>query len=726
MLVCISPQIYASNVSQLEILRNMSLEELMNVSIITASGHAEKLNNTPSVVQVLTRKQIQERRYRNLSDLLADLPGVDIQRNSKSSIYNNITLRGHLSNNRFLILQDGVRIESPGLGKIAVADNFPLFHARQVEVVYGPTSALYGADAFAGVINIITEDGSEVEGADISVSVGADNYRYQRAQAGMQLSETVDLVVAGHKHRSDTADLGHYYPQDFPKVDAVTFDGRTIVAAEDREDYTSPIKSHSLFAKLKVTEHFTLGINQSHFQSLSNTGDKPDAALYLNESIWQTNIQSIYGKFNFNLTDKLSGELLLDHVHDEISPHSKYVNIYVNFMDEGYQYAKSRKNSIEQKFDYLINDQQRLIFGLVYESFYAIPQIPSLEAPYNKDRPLNEQNQYYPGTQGNLPIIFRDLHYDNQAAYAQLQSEWNPQWATILGIRYDNNSRYQATWNPRIGVVYRYTPDTVFKLNYGEAFRAPSTSEAMGTFGGFTGKQNAQGEYISNFFRTPNLDLEPEKNQHLELNLTTLFSPHFSTMFSTYYDKSDNLILTQRQKPVNQFIPGAEILNSNIKGNAGEEVHYGLDVSLNYQHQFSHGIDGDFWAGYGFIQGWIRETKEGEKIQLPYIAPHKLKLGATLRYGKYFMTTKWHVLSKTYTGEEDPNDETNRLSAPGYTLLDMHFGARDVGFKNLSLHLDIYNLLDRRYYAAAGSASTTFVKMPQQPRSLVLSLGYRF
>lgn len=139
-------------------LLGLSLEELMNISIVTASKREESIQSTPSTVTVVTQQQITDRHYINLIDLLQDLPGFDIQKATDETRYHNITFRGHLGNNKFLILQNGIRIDSPTGEIIPVADNFPLYNAKQIEILYGPAAALYGADAFGGVINIITKE----------------------------------------------------------------------------------------------------------------------------------------------------------------------------------------------------------------------------------------------------------------------------------------------------------------------------------------------------------------------------------------------------------------------------------------------------------------------------------------------------------------------------------------------------------------------------------------
>ena len=107
-------------------------------------------------LEVITQEQIRTRGYKSVLDVLKDLPGIHISQNTLERSYNNVTSRGISGNNRFLILLDGVRIDSPSTDNLPMAENYPLYHASQVEVLFGPASAIYGADAFAGVINLIT------------------------------------------------------------------------------------------------------------------------------------------------------------------------------------------------------------------------------------------------------------------------------------------------------------------------------------------------------------------------------------------------------------------------------------------------------------------------------------------------------------------------------------------------------------------------------------------
>ena len=136
----------------------LSLEELIATPVITASRRQEGREQTPAHIMVVTREQMRDRRYKNLADLLEDLPGVNFQRGTKSSQFNQFTVQGYLGPNKLVLMLDGIRIGQPSGGNIPVAENLALYHAKQVEVVFGPAAALYGADAVAGVVNIITDN----------------------------------------------------------------------------------------------------------------------------------------------------------------------------------------------------------------------------------------------------------------------------------------------------------------------------------------------------------------------------------------------------------------------------------------------------------------------------------------------------------------------------------------------------------------------------------------
>jgi outer membrane cobalamin receptor len=150
-----------------------TLEDLMNIAITTASRTTEGLTDAPARVQVVTAAQIQRRGYRSLSDVLKDLPDFKVDVAGNWDFPAELTVQGVRGATRVVLLLDGIRISSPTNEPLPIVANYPVHTARQIEIVYGPASALYGADAFSAVINIISKDATESAGLAVSTSVGA-------------------------------------------------------------------------------------------------------------------------------------------------------------------------------------------------------------------------------------------------------------------------------------------------------------------------------------------------------------------------------------------------------------------------------------------------------------------------------------------------------------------------------------------------------------------------
>lgn len=702
----------------------LPLHELFATKVVTASRHQESRTDSPAHIMVFTRDQIRERRYKNLADLLEDLPGVDLQRGTKSSNYNNFAVQGHVGNNKLLIMLDGVRIDNPVGGKIPVAENFALYHAKQVEVLYGSAAALYGADASAGVINIITDRAADSEGAWVSIGGGSFGTMEGAMLAGVRLNDQIALTVGGHQQSSDRARLDQYYPQDFPKVAARTFAGTVAVPASTRENYTGGIASDSLFAKLDVGKDLTFGYYRNYFRSLTSTGDRPDTALYLDSARWDTAIETLYGSYRFDLTPSLKGELVVDYSGYEVDPNSKYVNIYTDFLDHGYVYARNWRRGVEQNFNWRFNDTNTVLAGVGYKEFYAL-LTPDLPRPYNQGLSADAQSFNHPNT--SLPISIYEARYSNTSAYFQLQSEWDKAVSSMIGVRYDQHSAYGASVNPRLGLVWHNAPDSHLKLLYGEAFRAPAPEDGFSTFGSFSGAKNSSGLYLGSNFRSPNSDLKPETSRNLSATWDWRPRPNLNFIANAYYTEIDNLIVTSNQAVPTQYIPGALLSQSTIKVNAGKEMHQGADLIVTWRNQFNNSWSSDTWGGYSYVTGHVQESPNAIELAQSYTAEQKLKLGTTFRYrDRYTITPKLYLIGATTTERNDKTQPGERLKAPGYAVMNLHFGAHKLADRNLSAWLDIYNLFDRRYYAAYGSSSTTFVKMPQPPRSVMLTLEYRF
>ena len=697
----------------------LSLDELIAIPVTTASRRPEAREQTPAHIMVITREQMRDRRYKNLADLLEDLPGVDFQRGTRSTQYNNFVFQGNVSNNKLLIMLDGVRIDHPAGGKIPIAENFSLHFARQVEVLYGPAAALYGADALAGVINIITDKGGEA-GSKVALGAGSFGSLEGDFLASGKFGESIGITAGAHYQKSDRAPLDNYYPDDFTKVNARTFGGTVVVPAAQREDYTGSISSQSQYLRIDAGERLTLGFHRNRFRSLSSTGDRPNSALYLESAYWDTTIDTWHGRYRFDINSSLSSETLVDYSRYELDPKSRYINIFTDFANHGYDYAYGRRAGIEQNLNWRASDAHSVLAGIGYRNYHAI-EAPDLPRPYDTSKSPNEQGMNYPNT--NLPLQIFEARYHSWSGYLQWQAQWTPDFSTVAGLRHDWYSTYGGSTNPRLGLVWQVLPGNFIKLLYGEAFRTPSPEESYSAFGSFNNLGNPTGT-----FRAPNSDLQPEKSRTWSATWDWRPLRNFNLVANAYLTEVDNVIITRANATPIQYIPGTVLTATDSKQNSGNDRYQGIDIIPQWQMHIGGPWTADFWGSYSYVKGSFRETANGPELEQINIAAHKVKLGLTLRYQDWLtITPRVQWIDDTTTGAINRVQNDRVKITDDYTLASLHIGIHKLADERLSLYLDVYNLFDRRYYAAHTSSSSAVMQaVPQQPRTLMGTLEYRF
>src|SRR4030042_5248923 len=165
-------------------LTQLGIEELMEIEVATvygASKYEQKVTEAPSSVTVITAEEIRKYGYRTLADILRSVRGfyVTYDRN-----YNYLGSRGFSRpgdyNTRFLLLVDGHRINDNVYDGAYFGTEFiiDVDLIERVEIIRGPGSSLYGTNAFFGVINIITKQGRDFKGTEISGEAGSfDTYK---------------------------------------------------------------------------------------------------------------------------------------------------------------------------------------------------------------------------------------------------------------------------------------------------------------------------------------------------------------------------------------------------------------------------------------------------------------------------------------------------------------------------------------------------------------------
>ena len=248
-------------------LTQLSLEELLNVHVYAASKHLENVNDAPSSVTIVTAEEIQEFGYRTLADILESVPGFYITYDRYSS-YVGVRGFGRLGdwNSRVLLLIDGNRMNDVVLGQALLGTEFPLDLdlIQRVEIVRGPSSSLYGAEAFFAVINVITRKGPDLRGPEVSLSTSSFGTYQGRASYGSQYKGTQFLLSATF----DSSDGPTLF---FPEFDSpATNFGVTRGTNYDRNQHALATISRGGFTLQGLYAYIDKGTPTAYFGSLFN------------------------------------------------------------------------------------------------------------------------------------------------------------------------------------------------------------------------------------------------------------------------------------------------------------------------------------------------------------------------------------------------------------------------------------------------------------------------
>jgi iron complex outermembrane receptor protein len=370
-----------------------------------------------------------------------------------------------------------------------------------------------------------------------------------------------------------------------------------------------------------------------------------------------------------------------------------------------------------------INEENMLTGGVSYEDFYSLPKTTNLTGPFDKDKSVAEQGYFYAGTNNTIPLKIYELNYTNIGAYLQLQSDITGTLSGTLGVRFDDNSRYGSTVNPRGGLVYQPRSTTTIKLLYGEAYQAPSPYRAYSNYGTFDGVTDADGDYTGSSFRLPSPDLEPEELKTWELGIIENIDKDLKLEADFFYTEAKDLITggSWQYTIDSTTIPGTKIDKWKKSENAGAATWWGGEFTVDYSQSLS-GVRLDWWANYSYLNGSL-VAADGTTTEHPRIAKHKAKGGLTASVNNYYISpsVRWIGQSTNY-----------RITTPGQTkqrvkshiVTDLNMGVNNI-WKAFSASINIQNLQDKRYYNAGGN-SARHPSVPQEPRRVVLTLNYKF
>lgn len=422
---------------------HMSLDEMFNTEVISASKVMQKISDVPANTRVITAREILENGYLTLEEALSKLPGFQFREIQGFNTYS--FLRGVPNQNNYILLMvDGIQVNELNSGGFYGGGQYDLSNIERIEVVYGPSSALYGTNAVSGIINLITKRPEKKHTVRLSTALG---------------SFTTKHIDFGYGHAGNDLDYGisgMYRTTKKTDLQGEKGDNNWTDAMENFED------DYSLSGYFKY-KNLTAGMNYYNKQSSRTTNYKSIDDIYLDRgTIWDIDFLNAYIQHTYNKGDNWSNMAKIYYRNTTVQDNTIGYIVKADNTSAGEQVGYYRPNH-QVGFENQINFQPieiiSMIGGIVLEhewlseSFSTTFSASETEKPSRPEKPVQLEN--------NLMSI-----------YLQAQIRIMKDLVMTSGIRQDLSSYYGNVLTPRLGLVYN-KGDFSAKILYNEAFRAP-------------------------------------------------------------------------------------------------------------------------------------------------------------------------------------------------------------------------------------------------------------
>ncbi|MCG8698054.1 MAG: TonB-dependent receptor [Bacteroidales bacterium] len=648
---------------------DMSLEEMVNSEVVSASKTSLKLSEAPAIIDIITAQQLQQYGYRNVGDALELIPGLFV---TNDLVSHNVSIRGinggrNSSSRTIKIMIDGHAVSFKSTSENFIAQELiPLSLIKQIEIIRGPASTLYGANAFLGVVNIITKNGEDMSGVNVSVGTGTSIMGHGELSGGFK-KNSIEMILgisadyidrSGLELPSSTELLDTYMDSEYP--------GISPFGKETEEDLSKPM---SVYGKFKVETSFGDFITSGSFRKLNSSARFFDKNPVSNISL--VAINNFYISENFigsYLDDKLS--LDIDFTYSSGSTTDDYLLDYHPTDTTGLHIKPSLAYSALEtniELGYSIIEDLNLLVGVDYSS---------------ENHDLLSYVITNTANNTTLPEVTTDGEesFTNLGAFGQVIYKPIEKVTLTAGVRYDDHNIYGGEFNYRLGAVYGFSEKMFTKLLYGTSYRAPTPSQLFSTNPPYNVDDGVLG----------NKDLEPETANTLEALLTVIPMDKTSITINGFYNKAESIIVIEESGGVSRPVNLADV--SSI----------GAELQLRFKGE-KLAIN----PNLGYQKSTINENNQEEDVKLY----PELIANVTVSYNlKILNASLIYNFNSEYTASQNNiNKNLNLGRAVDYTLDPHHqldLSLRSIPFnilknedanKGLSISLLVKNILDASY-----------------------------
>ena len=685
--------IVEANGDKLAIALSPANKQLQQV-VVSANRTAEKRSEAPVAIAVISKETIDDTKAQRMDQLLNKVSGVNMI--ALSNEQHQMSIRQPITTKSlFLYMEDGLPIRTTGVYNHNALLEMNMAAAKTIEVIKGPASALYGAEAIAGAVNVITQGAPAFTSGSASVQI--DNLGYKRADAQVGTSFGKWGVLASGYYANRTNGPVDY--SDFHKSIATL---RTDYKPNDKLNWTNTL------SYLDYNANMTGSLDSIKFAQKNYTSQQT----FTFRSVYALRYKSM---LNYQWNKQSSSSLSLLFRDNSIKQNPSYsISAMPNTTDKSKYRGQINENAFQtyalfaqhtQRFNWL---NSKIIAGATldlspqryYARYITVNRNTSsgiYDSYANSDSLLSNYKTGITNAAGYLDYEFtpaRNFRIVAALRYDAFRYDYTNKLPANKVTGAASTINHFSRFTPKLGFTYNYK-GIGFYGNYSQGYVPPQLTELYSS--------TAIAPYL-----LPQTFFNYEVGGWLSLVNNKLYAD-----WSIYLMNGSNEIISVLQPD-----------NTTINQNAGNTRHKGIEYGLTYKpltglsvrfsgsnskHTFTRNIAaGVDYSGYE-MSGAPRFTSNAEVTYKP-IWLKGLRLSA-----------EWQHVSGYYM------DDLNKTNYKGYDVLNLRTGYR---WHGLELWVNALNLFDR-YYATTATAAvrasgTTYSYNLADPRNITVGVVYRW
>ncbi len=656
-----------------------------------ATGTTQPLRESPAIASIITAADIAAIGATELNEVLETVPGmhVGVSGVGYRPIY---SIRGiHTQTNpQILILINGISIKNIFDGQLGASwGRMPVTGIARIEVIRGPGSALYGADAFSGVINIITKSAADVHGLELGARAGSFDRNDQYLQWGGELGK-FDAYFYLERSHSDG-------PRERIDADAQTSLDALFGTSASLAPGPAALNRDNTEARADISHGYWR--LRGGFQEINDSGVGAGVAQALDPvgrgDGRRLSADLSYDNPSFGKKLGLTGTLSYYNVENlarlQLFPPGAFGGMFPNgVLGNPDVYERHYRGELSGLYTGIAQHRLRLGGGYRKEDLYRVDESRNYTL-VDVGPPFGTVPFPLGGLVDVTDIAAFAREESRNVAYAFAQDEWNfrRDWTLTGGARVDNYSDFGTTVNPRLALVWQTSYSLTTKLLYGRAFRAPSFQELYN---------------VNNPANLGNPSLQPETIDTLELGLNWDAGRGVRSAVNVFYYKMDKII---------RFAPDPAPSTSTTAQNTGRQTGYGLEAEIAWQAARRLRLSGNY--------AYQKSTDEETNHDVGFAPTHLAYVRADWTFNP-----QWSVSGQgtgVFDRKRPPGD--NRPKIDDYVSFDLTLRGQRLFGDDWGMRLSARNLFDADVREPSASALIPH-DLPMAGRNVFLELSKAF